>query len=75
MRFKAENVRGLTAIERVGEVRVAVIGVDSNVIDQHTSGKRGFTNIANIITAGNNFLVRTSRISDWIHIKVKLKKI
>ncbi len=76
MRLMAEYVRGLTAVERVGEVRVAVIGVDSNVIDQHTSGKTGRTpRTANVIGASNNFLVRTSRISDWIHIKVKLKKL
>jgi hypothetical protein len=74
----AKNLRDLTAIERVSEVRVAVVGVDSNVINQHASGetrsRRTRSNI-DVNTAYNSALVRTSRMSDWVHIKVELKKI
>ena len=71
-------MRDLTAIERVGEVRVAVIGVDGDIIDQNASAelsiKRPRPKLG-VSTAVNKTLVRTSRMSDRVHIKVELKKI
>ncbi len=69
-------MRDLTAIERVSEVRVAVVGVDSNVINQHASGETNRTlRQSDVLAAYNSALVRTKRMSDWVHIKVELKKI
>ncbi len=70
-------MRDLTAIERVSEVRVASVGVDSDVINQHASGERRHISISISVVIGpcNKTWVRTSRMSDWVHIKVELKKI
>jgi hypothetical protein len=71
-------LRYLTAIERVSEVRVAGFGIDSNVINQHASGETAGTprpSESDVFAAYNRTWVGTSRMSDWVHIKVELKKI
>lgn len=73
-----KNARDFTAIERVGEVRVAGIGVDSNIVDENASGKTSKSRSprpnSDVSTAGDCSLVCPSRISDWVHVEVELEK-